>query len=343
MPTDCHDGAVGDSLRAADGDPDGVAFEEIMMRTVNRAVGFDGYCLFAVDPVTGLRSAMYSRYGLSVPTARLMRNETVETDANRYTDLIRRPGHAGVLRLRAAGEPRSPRLHEMMRPQGYTSELRLVLVQDGRYWGGLSLFRDDRRRPFADADAEGAAGLADSLSSALRRHQVRRTSTRRESRPAGAVLVGSGGRLLSASPEAQAWLDDLTSGGPAGVTTDDASRVVHEVGYAALHGGHDPLCRVRTTDGRWLVVSGTRTDAAPVGATVVIQPADLDQSLPAFGAWCGLTVREAEVVALAARGLAAKQIARRLGLSVHTANDHLRAAYRKAGVGGRDELLALAT
>lgn len=90
-------------------------------------------------------------------------------------------------------------------------------------------------------------------------------------------------------------------------------------------------------------MSGTRTDAAPVGATVVIQPADLDQSLPAFGAWCGLTVREAEVVALAARGLAAKQIARRLGLSVHTANDHLRAAYRKAGVGGRDELLALAT
>jgi DNA-binding CsgD family transcriptional regulator len=319
-----------------------VPFTQSVGRAVNRAVGFDGFCLFAVDPLTGLRCAMFSEHGLTVSSARLMRNETVDNDVNRYANLIHRPGHTGLLKL-GAGAPTSPRLNDMLLPQGYSSELRLVLLQDGRYWGGLSLFRDDRRHPFNDADAEAARDLADLLCSALRRHLVRRTDTTGAARPAGAVLVGCDGRLLSVSPEAQAWLDDLTSGGPHGVTIDDASRVVYEVAHATTTGQRHPVCRVRTRHGRWLVMTGTRTDAAPVGVTVVLQPADPRQSLPALGAWCGLTRRESQVVELVAGGLASKQVARRLGLSVHTANDHLSAAYRKAGVSGRDELLALAT
>ena len=47
------------------------------------------------------------------------------------------------------------------------------------------------------------------------------------------------------------------------------------------------------------------------------------------------------MLALVASGLAAKQIARRLGVSVLTVNDHLRSIYRKADVRGRDELLSL--
>ncbi|HEY0472511.1 MAG TPA: helix-turn-helix transcriptional regulator [Kribbella sp.] len=318
-----------------------LSFADMVMRSVNRAVGFDGYCLFAVDPVTRLRCAMFSENGLTVPTQRLVLNETVERDVNRYTDLIRRPGHAGVLGMRVAPEPASPRLHEILRPEGYTSELRLVLVDGGRYWGALSLFRDERRHPFTDTEAAAAAELAGPLSAAMRRHQVRRTEVRLDARPAGVVLVGPDGRLLSVSPEAQTWLGDLTSGGPEGVTLDDATRVVHEVAQAAKDGSREPLCRVRTRDGRWLVISGTRTALPPVAITVVIQPADIRQVLPAFAAWCGLTHRESEVLELIATGLAAKQIARRLGLSVLTINDHLRSAYRKAGVSSRDELIAL--
>jgi len=341
---------VGATIRAAhyqgvEIDAPGVQFAGAVGRSVNQAVGFDGYCLFAVDPLTGLRSAMFSEHGLTVPAARLMRNETVDNDVNRYAELLRRPGHVGMLKA-GVGALKSPRLYEMLLPQGYSSELRLVLVQDGRYWGGLSLFRDERRHPFNEADAEAARDLADPLCSALRRHLVRRTDTSSTSsgpRRAGVVLVGQDGGLLSMSVEADAWLDDLTSGGPDGVAVGDAVRMVLEVAHATATGRPDPICRVRTVQGRWVVITGTRTDAAPVDVTVVIQPADLGQSLPAFGAWCGLTSRESQVVQLVARGLATKQVARRLGLSMHTANDHLRTAYRKAGVGGRDEMLALAT
>lgn len=316
----------------------GSPFADTVMRSVDSAVGFDGYCLFAVDPITGLRCAMYSENALKTPTWRLVLNETVEQDYNRYTELMRRPGHAGVLAHRKAPEPASPRLHEILRPEGFRSELRLVLVDGGRYWGALSLFRDEQRHPFTDLDAENAAALAGPLAVALRHHQVRRTGAAQEARPAGVVLVDHEGRILDVSPEAQQWLGNLASDG---VTVDDISRVVYEVALAASSGSHQPLSRVRTADGRWLVISGSKTPVPPVDVTVIIQPADVSQVLPAFGAWSGLTQRESEVLELVVAGLAAKQIAKRLNLSVLTVNDHLRSIYRKTDVSGRDELMAL--
>ena len=49
----------------------------------------------------------------------------------------------------------------------------------------------------------------------------------------------------------------------------------------------------------------------------------------------GLTEREAEVIGLLARGLQTKQVARRLGISVKTADRHIQNAYRKIGVSTR--------
>jgi HD-GYP domain-containing protein (c-di-GMP phosphodiesterase class II) len=49
----------------------------------------------------------------------------------------------------------------------------------------------------------------------------------------------------------------------------------------------------------------------------------------------GLTEREVEVVALLARGLQTKQVARRLGISFKTADRHIQNAYRKMGVSTR--------
>jgi HD-GYP domain-containing protein (c-di-GMP phosphodiesterase class II) len=49
----------------------------------------------------------------------------------------------------------------------------------------------------------------------------------------------------------------------------------------------------------------------------------------------GLTEREAEVVGLLARGLQTKQVARRLGISIKTADRHIQNAYRKIGISTR--------
>ena len=93
--------------------------------------------------------------------------------------------------------------------------------------------------------------------------------------------------------------------------------------------------------GDWLIASGSYVGCSDVDVVVHLRSGDVATVLPAFAEWCGLTDRETGVLRLLVRGLAAKQIARRLGISVLTVGDHQRSIYRKAGVRGRDELVAL--
>ena len=89
------------------------------------------------------------------------------------------------------------------------------------------------------------------------------------------------------------------------------------------------------------MVSGSYLGGSDVDVVVQLHAGDADTVLPAFAVWCGLSDRETDVLRLILQGFAAKQIARRLGISVLTVGDHQRSLYRKAGVHGRDELVSL--
>ena len=78
-------------------------------------------------------------------------------------------------------------------------------------------------------------------------------------------------------------------------------------------------------------VSAGRLD--PHAVTAVLEAAG--QRAPRLERPAGLTERELEVVALLARGLQTKQVARELGISTKTADRHIQNAYRKVGVSSR--------
>lgn len=71
----------------------------------------------------------------------------------------------------------------------------------------------------------------------------------------------------------------------------------------------------------------------PDAVTAVVEAAG--QAAPRLERPAGLTEREAEVLAMLARGLQTKQIAGALGISVKTADRHIQHAYRKIGVSTR--------
>jgi DNA-binding CsgD family transcriptional regulator len=320
----------------------GAWFAEAAMSAVSRVIGFDGWCLFAVDPLTGIRTVMFSRDALQCAQERMVHNETVEQDANRYADLVTGPRPVGVLAKRVWPEPRSPRLHDILVPEGFRSELRLVLVSGGRYWGALSLWRDDPHHPFTEDEAATAVELGEPLSQVVRRYNVGFAGSSPYPGLAGVVLVDRVGRILDISPEAHAWLRTMADSWPDGVTESDVIRMVYEVA-AAASGKVDrpPLCRVRMPGGGWLVVSGTRVESGDVDVVVVLGAGDGRTVAPAFAVWCGLTHRESQVLGLLADGLSTKQLARSLSIMPLTVDDHLKSIYRKAQVRGRDELLAL--
>lgn len=274
-------------------------------------------------------------------------DESVEVDLHRYRDLARASVPVGVMSAGPRGEPASPRLHEILRPAGFTSELRLALCSRTRLWGALVLFRADRSRPFTDQDAELSLDLADPLAAAVRRYPVRSTPFAVAPRLPGVVLLDETNSIVSMTAEARVWLDDVRGGGLDEVDSDDVLRVVYDVGLAAQAVAGStaaaPLCRLRTTSGRWLLIHGSRLENDPTSVAVTLQPATLRHLLPAAAAWFGFTGRESEVLRLVALGMPAKHMSRELRLSVLTVNDHLRAIYRKAGVSGREELLARLT
>jgi DNA-binding CsgD family transcriptional regulator len=316
-------------------------FADAVMGAVSRAVGFDGYCLFGVDPQTRLRSVMFSRNGLLASTERLVYNETVESDLNRYADLATRRQKTGVLSAQRAAEPPSPRLHEMLRPQGFSSELRAALVSNGRYWGALSLFRDGVHRPFTESDAEIVDEIVGPLSTAIRRYQIGRPGGPPVARADGVAIFDESGRVVDVSDGAHSWLAALAESWPGGASAHDLDRVVVEVARAAESGDGRAVCRARMPGGGWLAISASRVEADGVGTVATLRAGDPGTVMPAFAALCGLTHRETAVLGQLVGGSAAKQIAKALRLSVLTVNDHVVAIYRKAGVRSRSELVSL--
>jgi DNA-binding CsgD family transcriptional regulator len=317
-------------------------FGDVVMSSVEKAVGCDGYCLFGVDPISNLRSVMFSRSGLTASTERLVHNETVERDANRYEDLITRSGHVGTLSAGTTAGATSTRLNEMLRPEGYGSELRLALVSDGRYWGALSMFREGTRHPFTEREATLVADLAGPLTLALRRYQVGTPARTRTCRAPGVLLFHRDSRAVTISRQAQLWLQDLAaSGGSSGPNEEDLLRVTYEVASATTQHAVSPTCRGRVPDGSWLVVSGGRISHDDLEVAVILTSGDPLSIAPAFSVWCGLTPRQSQILNLLVSGFARKQIGRQLNLSSLTVDDHVKVLYQKAGVSGREELLSL--
>lgn len=319
-------------------------FADGLGSAVHRIVPFDGYCLFGVDPRSGLRTFMYGRDSLDGVAARLAHNETHEHDVNRYADLAVAARPVGMLSRGTTGTPssRSPRLHEILQPAGFGSELRVVLRDAKQVWGALVLFRESSGPVFTEREARVAAGLSTPLAGALRRHPMRRVNVSVDTLPAGLVLLDPQNRVRTMTPAAGAWLDDLRAGGTDEMTQDDITRIVFDAADAARTRPPESTvhCHTRTTSGRWLELRAGRIDVTPADIAVTLHAASTRCLVPMASACWGLTAREAEVLGKVVEGRGAKQVARSLQISLATVNTHLKTVYRKTGVTGRQELLA---
>jgi len=161
---------------------------------------------------------------------------------------------------------------------------------------------------------------------------------------AGVVAFAPDNRLVAVSAEAQSWLDDLIPGGGDETYASDVTRVLFDAAHAVRRGDmrRASTC-VRTVSGNWLRAEGAALSVGEADVAVILQPATVHQLLDTLAAHHQLTVRESEILGLLVHGLAGKQIARELGISLLTVNGHLQSVYRKCGVSGRDELFGRLT
>ena len=130
-------------------------------------------------------------------------------------------------------------------------------------------------------------------------------------------------------------IDRVIAGDGAGRVVIFTWNVQHELVEMALRKGASGYLSKRLT-GTELVAAIERIHAGEV----VVSHFDAGEA-PAGGRWPGqaegLTVREAEVIALITLGLSNKQIASQAYLSINSVKSYIRSAYRKMGVNTRSQ------
>jgi DNA-binding CsgD family transcriptional regulator len=109
---------------------------------------------------------------------------------------------------------------------------------------------------------------------------------------------------------------------------------------------HPPLTRLHVGGGRWVTMSAARLGASGPfqGRTIAVtlQPTRPADRMAVFARASGLTPRETELVRQLSDGTDTRQLARRLGVSEHTVQDHLKAIFAKTSSSSRLQLVARA-
>jgi len=325
----------------------GLAFPTLVAgasAAIRLVVAHERFCFHTVDPVTHLMTG-----GLSQNLApgdgyqRMLRNEYVEEDVNKWADLARRRERASTLTVATRGRrERSVRYRELLRPQQCEWELRVALVERSTCWGAVGIYRSDDEPDFAAEEVRFLAAAASTLAGGFRRSLIAGDLPSRETGEdgPGVVVFDEALAVEDVSPAAARWAAELR--GPPHAQAEWLPAQIWAVATAAANpeaASGDARTRVLSPSGEWLLLQGARLgDCGRVA--VVIEPARRQDLAPLIAAAYGLTAAEWSITELVLRGLSTAEIAHRKHLSPYTVQDHLKSVFTKVGIRSRRELVA---
>lgn len=327
---------------------DAASFRQETIGELKRAVGFDGWCWSATDPVTGVPvTGMADNPALAGKVRQLFELEYNAGDVNAYRDLARSRSPGRLVAATSGNPGRSRRWAQLLAPNGVGDELRAPLTEHGWCWGHLVLYRDSDSPAFTAADS----GL---LAPMLREWATRQRHEVQDQLAAGCqapvldaageqavLLLDSAGMLVAQSELAGQLLaalpHRLNGGDPPLVVTALAAWLTVHAQRAASE--PVPVC---DTTGQWQVVQAHKLEGTVLPGSIAIT---LNRAAPAqlaslTMAAARLTARERHIAALVIAGLTTTEIAVAAHIAPSTVQDHLRAVFRKLAVTDRRQLTA---
>jgi DNA-binding CsgD family transcriptional regulator len=330
----CYAGLDADRLRL-----------EVLDR-LRRIVPTDVAFFATVDPVTLLFTTAVAEGPLGAATPLFLDNEFGRADVNKFGALAGSADRVTSLDRATSGDrAASPRYREIMAPLGLGDELRAALVTGSHCWGVLCLHREDSPFGFTEQEMRLVQRIAPHVAEGLRRAVAVQAAAEAGLEPAapGVILLDADLEVVSVSPEARYWLDEMPGPGPGlvselplAVYTAAArlDRIERQAGPLAV-----PTVRVQTRAGRWLTVHATSLDGPGGRQTgVVLEPASPAQLTSLFLTAYGLTPAQERVAALVLQGRSTREITGVLHISANTVQEHLTAVFDKVGVRSRREL-----
>ncbi len=335
-----------------------------LVTVLREAVPWDGYRLFAIDPISGditrllaasagdgemrqrwLRDAYQRQVGDPLKAhqhdARLEHGLRVMT-MHEQLDLVFGMPAAQRDGLEPAMFYRSYHLHRERHHPGIR-HLNAVLVNfpvGGRWVATLQAYRIDSARPFTATDIAFvrlvAPRVGEILDRSLRREQMARTARPIPAGGASGILIISRERGVEyASPAGRAWLEELSN------LAEDRETLLPASIWAAVSGVGAGSEVARTTIPTATgAVSLEATAGGGTGTVGLVIRSMARETGPLPAAHWRLTPAEERVAVLVIEGLGNRAIADQLHVSEHTVEWHLRHIYDKVGVSSRSQLAA---
>jgi DNA-binding CsgD family transcriptional regulator len=329
--------------------PNRAEFFDDAAARLKRAVPFDGACWQTHDPGSDLIT-QHRLQDIEDRFPLLAHNEYAVDDVNKFQRLARAERKAATLSEATGGRPeRSPRFRDLLTPGGYGPELRTVFVADGCSWGSLIMIRRAGQPEFQDHEIDLLSGASALFARAVRRGLVAEACESTAPLPdaPGVIELDPAGDVVSASSSVDPLLAELSGGSPGEGVRTPAIHTLASATRARITEGDKalrqplPSATVRTPAGSWLVLhGGLLGDPRSGSVAVFIQRAHPTLVAPLLLNAYGLTPREREVTQLILRGATTIQAARRLEISPHTVNDHMKSIFEKTGARTRSELSA---
>ncbi len=310
-----------------------------VLRALHEVALFDWAVVLTTDPETLLPSGGIVE-GFGAETCALFwDNELLDPDFNKFTQLARSHDPVATLVQAVDGDlARSPRYTKLYAPMGAADELRLALVAGHSCLAIATLVRPGEAGAFTPAEVRDV-GLLVPVATRVLRRAFGRMSQAAGGEPPMMIVLDEHEQISVATPGARQILDELRTEHEEGALPAIVRAAAVKARWSRA--SMNLTTRIRGGNGRWLRLYIAPVEGQAGAVALLIETDRADDLMRILLESYGLTHRETEVVRLLARGLAPKDIAAELLLSVHTVRDHVKAIYEKVGVSSRGELVAV--
>jgi DNA-binding CsgD family transcriptional regulator len=320
---------------------DSITLREEVARRAAGVVPTDACALTATDPDTGLFTHGWVD-GLPQSFVRSYLTHLYPEEAVQFIDLARSGRTSSTARSGAYGA--------VLRAEGLEHRVHTVLCADGELWGTWCMFRRPTSPAFSERELRFLGVVAPHIGYGLRAaamtEAARAGGTDAPATTPAVLVLDARRRITMRGGPAATHLDDLANVGIDSELLPFAVMSLLASLDASARARIEPLSaelRAQGRSGCWYVLRATvaEPDAGGESATIItIEPTGARPGATALTHVYSLTQREREVVQLVLRGESTKRIGVRLGVSIHTVQDHLGRACEKVGVRGRKALVS---
>lgn len=321
-----------------------------LLEEIGQVVGFDAYAWLLTDPGTSVGSAPLADVPSLAELPRLIRLKYL-TETNRWTTLTVAP--VVSLQDTTGGDLSRSRLwRDLLCRYGIGDVASLVYRDRFGCWGFLDLWRADSATWFSQADLGYLTGITAPVTTSLRRCQAETfvISPSGDARRIGPVvlLLSPDLDVLRQTGETHEYLRLLVppAEGQAPIPASAYNVAAQLLAVEEDIDQNPPSARVHVAGGRWVTLRAARIgDVASVGdrdIAVTIEETSPTERADLFARAFGFSTRERELLNHLMTGGDTRQIARRMFLSEHTVQDHLKSIFAKTATHNRRTLLSCA-